>query len=83
LSQVFINMEKRMAKFAHVRALILQEVHEEPGLTYEQIGDRIKRKHGFRPRIGNRIRELRTIGYVETKLEADNLLHVYPTRGVS
>ena len=80
MSQVIVDMDKRIAKFARVRALILQLVNAEPGLTYTEIGNRLQFIYGFRPRIGNRIRELRRIGYVETKLAADGLLHVYPTK---
>ena len=68
----------RYAKLARVRALILQVINREPGLTYEQIGKRILQRYGFLPRIGNRVRELRELGYVKTVEETDGRLHVYP-----
>lgn len=72
--------EKRLERLARVRALIMKIVHARPGLTYEEIGKQILLNHGFLPRIGNRIRELRTIGWVETREESDKRLHVYPKR---
>jgi len=40
-----------------------------------------QRDYGFLPRIDNRLRELRSIGWVESRKEEDGLLHWYPTEG--
>lgn len=77
-TQQLSDFEKRMERLAHVRALIMKVVYATPGLTYEEIGKQILLNHGFLPRIGNRVRELRTIGWVETREGADKRLHVYP-----
>jgi len=75
LSQIL--KDQRLEKLARVRALILKVVNARPGLTYEEIGKQILLLYGFLPTIGNRIRELRKIGYVET-IEEGGRLHVYP-----
>lgn len=72
------DYERRQSKFAHNRALILKIVHAEKGLTYEEISKRFLLLNGFLPTIGNRLRELRTLGYIETVKETDGRLHVYP-----
>lgn len=72
------DFEKRLERLAHVRALIMKIIHARPGLTYEEIGKQILLNHGFLPRIGNRVRELRKIGWVETREGPDKRLHVYP-----
>lgn len=77
MSQLLKFQNQRLEKLARVRALILKVVHARPGLTYEEIGKQILLLHGFLPTIGNRIRELRKIGYVETIEEAGRL-RVYP-----
>jgi len=77
LTQLLKYENQRLQKLARVRALILKVVVARPGLTYEEIGKQILLLHGFLPRIGNRVRELRKIGYVETVLEAGRL-RVYP-----
>jgi len=72
-----LKYQNRLEKHARVRALILQVVNARPGLTYEEIGKEILLLHGFLPTIGNRVRELRKIGYVETP-EENGRLRVYP-----
>jgi len=70
--------EKRQAYFSRVRALIMKIVNAKPGLTISQISREFLLWYGFLPRIDNRIRELRKIGWVKTVKEEDGLLHVYP-----
>lgn len=72
-----LKYQNRLEKIARVRALILKVVNARPGLTYEEIGKEILLLYGFLPTIGNRVRELRKIGYVET-VEEDGRLRVYP-----
>ena len=72
-----LKYQNRLEKLARVRALILKVVNQRPGLTYEEISKQFLLLYGFLPTIGNRIRELRKIGYVETVLE-DDRLRVYP-----
>lgn len=77
-----LEYQNRLEKLARVRALILQVVNARPGLTYEEIGKQILLLHGFLPTVGNRIRELRKIGYVKT-ISEDGRLRVYPTEASS
>lgn len=70
------DYQKRQGHFARVRALIMKTLHAEDGLTIEEIGKRVLLAYGFLPRINNRVRELRKLGWVETRKE-DGLLHVY------
>jgi len=74
------DFEKRQAKFAHTRALILRIVYAEEGLNIEEISKRFLLKHGFLPHIDNRIRELRTEGLVVTPKGNDKRIHVYPKK---
>ena len=77
MSQLLKYENQRLQKLARVRALILKIVNARPGLTYEEIGKQILLLHGFLPTIGNRVRELRKIGYIET-VEKAGRLRVYP-----
>jgi predicted transcriptional regulator len=77
-----LKYQNRLEKIARVRALILKVVNARPGLTYEEIGKQILLLHGFLPTVGNRIRELRKIGYVQT-ISKDGRLRVYPKEASS
>jgi len=68
------------SRFMHVIAVILNIVHDKPGLTYQQIAREFLRRKNYLPRIGNRIRDLRRVGLVKTVKEEDGLLHVYPKK---
>jgi predicted transcriptional regulator len=68
--------EKRTANFAKHRALILKIIHAQPGLTTEEISKEFMLRYGFLPTIDNRLRELRAVGYVESRQEG--LLRWYP-----
>jgi len=71
--------ERKQEQFAKVRALILRIVNSDGrGATIEGISKKFLLRYGFLPRIDNRIRELRKLGYVKTVKEDDGLLHVYP-----
>ena len=70
--------DKRASDFAHVRALIMKIVNSMPGLTQEEISKEFLLRYGFLPRIDNRCRELRKIGWIDTIKKEDGLLHVYP-----
>jgi len=77
--QVKLNeFDKRIEYFARVRALIMKIVVAQQGLTVEQISKEFMLHYGFLPRIDNRLRELRAIGWVESRKENDGLLHWYP-----
>jgi len=78
LDSPLTDYDLRQSKFAHNRALILTFIHAEPGLTYEEVGKRFLLRHGFLPTVGNRIRELRKLGFVVTRMGEDHRLHVYP-----
>jgi hypothetical protein len=76
--QVKLNeFDKRIEYFARVRALIMKIVNSQPGLTVEEISKEFMVRHGFLPRIENRLRESRKLGYVVSVKEADNRLHWY------
>jgi len=75
------EFDKRAEYFARVRALIMKIVVAQPSLTVEQISKEFILHYGFLPRIDNRLRELRTIGWVESRKENDGLLHWYPKAG--
>jgi hypothetical protein len=75
--QQLSEFDKRQEHFARVRALIMQIVTSRPGLTCAGITEEFLLRFHFLPRIENRIRELRVLGYVTTPKEADGLLHVY------
>jgi len=72
--------DERVANFARVRAMILKIVNSQPSLTVEEISKQFLLQHGFLPRIDNRLRELRAIGYVESLLGEDGKLHWTPTK---
>jgi len=79
MSQVTLNkFEERSAEFARVRAFILKILNQQPGLTVEQVSKEFMLRYGFLPRIDNRLRELRSVGFVESQEEADKLLHWFP-----
>jgi predicted transcriptional regulator len=79
MSQVTLNkFEERSAEFARVRAFILKILNQQPGLTVEEVSKEFMLRYGFLPRIDNRLRELRSVGFVESKEEADKLLHWFP-----
>ena len=71
------DFDKRQEHFARVRAYIMQIVVSRPGLTCAGITEQFLLRFHFLPRIENRIRELRKLGYVVTPKESDGLLHVY------
>jgi hypothetical protein len=76
-----INLNKyteRSSEFARVRAFILKILNQQPGLTVEQVSKEFMLRYGFLPRIDNRLRELRAVGFVESVIEADKLLHWFP-----
>ena len=77
-SQTLTDFEKRSSHFSRVRALIMKIVTAKPGLTIEEISKQFLLTYGFLPRINNRIRELRKLGWVTTPEEEDGRLHVYP-----
>lgn len=70
--------DKRAEDFARVRALIMKIVSSQPGLTVEQISQEFLLRYGFLPRIDNRLRDARKLGWVESKKQDDGLLHWYP-----
>jgi hypothetical protein len=72
------EFDKRAEYFARVRALIMKIVTAQPGLTVEQISTEFLLQYGFLPRIENRLRDARTLGWVESRKEEDGLLHWYP-----
>ena len=72
------EFDKRAEHFARVRALIMKIISARPSLTVEQISKEFMLHYGFLPRIDNRLRELRNIGWVESRKENDGLLHWYP-----
>ena len=75
------DFDKRAEYFARVRALIMKILVARKGLTVEEISREFMLRYGFLPRIDNRLRELRSIGWVESRKEEDGLLHWYPTEG--
>ena len=72
------DYDKRAEQFSRIRALILKVVTARPGLTVEDLSKEFLLRFGFLPRVDNRVRELRAVGWVETRRETDGLLHVYP-----
>lgn len=78
---VVSDFDRRQGLLARNRALILRVVKAEPGLTYEKIGQRINMRWKFLPTVGNRVRELRVMGWVRTVKEEDGRLHVYHVNG--
>ncbi len=73
------SFEERQAEFARVRGLILKIVNAQPGLDVEEISKQFLLNYGFLPRIDNRLREARVLGYVESK-EENGRLRWYPKR---
>lgn len=60
----FSQWEKRQAEFNRVRALIMKIVRVQQGLTVEEISKQFLLSYGFLPRIDNRLREARQLGWV-------------------
>lgn len=71
------EFDKRIEYFARVRALIMKIVKAQPGLTVEQISQEFLLRYGFLPRIDNRLRDARKLGWVESRKQNDGLLHWY------
>lgn len=69
--------EKRASQRARHRALIMQILNVEPGLTTQQIIVKEKENYGYQFLTDNRLRELRKMGWVESR-EEDGLLRWYP-----
>ena len=79
MSQTQISkFDERAADFARVRALILKILHGQPGLTVEEVSKEFMLHYGFLPRIDNRLRELRKVGFVISLEQADKRLHWFP-----
>lgn len=72
MSQKF---DERQEAFAKIRALIMQIVSAEPNLTVDQITERFGARYHFFPRIDNRLRELRGMGWVKSEEGSDKRLH--------
>lgn len=64
---------EKQAEFNRVRALILKIVKAQPGLTVEEISKQFLLAFGFLPRIDNRLREARKLGYVESREDGSRL----------
>lgn len=73
------SYEEKTAEFARVRALIMKIVNAQPGLDVEAISKQFLLNYGFLPRIDNRLREARVLGYVESR-EEEGRLRWYPKR---
>ena len=67
------SFEEKTAEFAKVRALIMKIVKARPGLTVEEISKQFLLNYGFLPRIDNRLREARVLGWVESKEDCGRL----------
>ena len=78
--------------YAWRRARIMKMLHDEKrlcqrenrrfqGLTYNQLRNRFLMEDGRVGTVGNRIRELRKLGWVVTVEGEDGLKHVYPKDG--
>jgi hypothetical protein len=70
--------EEKAENRARHRALIMQIVKKHPGLTHQQIVKKEFEWYGYTFITDNRLRELREIGWVESRKENDGLLHWYP-----
>lgn len=79
MSKTENKFEERAANFARVRAMILTIVNQQPSLTVEEISKQFLLQYRFLPRIDNRLRELRAIGYVDSRVGEDGKLHWKPT----
>jgi len=75
VTQKLDHFDERQEAFAKVRALIMQILTAEPDLTVEQITERFGARYHFFPRIDNRLRELRGMGWVKSEQGSDNRLH--------
>jgi hypothetical protein len=69
------DYDRRAEDFNRVRALIMKVVAAEPGLTVEEISKAFLLRFGFLPRIDNRLREARVLGWVESRAGEDEKLH--------
>lgn len=67
------SFEEKVAEFSRVRALIMKIVKAQPGLTVEEISKQFLLNYAFLPRIDNRLREARALGWVESKEESGRL----------
>jgi hypothetical protein len=70
------NYVEKQAEFNRVRAMIMQIVKAQQGLTVEEISKQFLLAFGFLPRIDNRLREARQLGWVESR-EEDGRLRWY------
>lgn len=77
------DYEKRAGQRARHRALIMQILTENPGLTTQQIISQEQRLFGYQFLTDNRLRELREQEWIESRKEDDGLLHWYPLKGVA
>jgi len=68
---------------ARCRALILQAIHNQPGMTYPEIRDWIRlNKHFTMEDVGRRVRELAreiTPPHARIMQDKNGRVHVYPT----
>lgn len=64
---------ERAEEFAKVRALIMKIVTRQPGLTVEEISKQFLMDYGFLPRIDNRLREARELGWVMSKADVKTM----------
>jgi hypothetical protein len=71
------SYEEAQAEFARVRAMILKIVNAQPGLDVETISKQFLLNYKFLPRIDNRLREARQLGFVESR-EEEGRLRWYP-----
>lgn len=75
LKSIDSQYAKKRGHFNRVNARILKILHEYPGatrgLTYKQIEQLYQNRYGYRPRIPNRVRELRKQGLVRTEIKPD------------
>jgi len=72
------EFEERAEQRARHRALIMQILDKHPGLTHEQIRKKEFEWYGYTFCTDNRLRDLRQMGWVESRKENDGLLHWYP-----
>jgi len=72
------DYERRAETFAHTQAQILNLVNKQPGLTTEQLQIRFFMIYNYHPVVDNKLRKLRSQGLIESRKEADGLLHWYP-----
>jgi len=80
LSQAELSQfEKRGSQRARHCALIMQILKAQPGLTTQQIIVKESQCYGYQFLTDNRLRELRKLGWIESRKEEDGFLHWYPT----